>query len=247
MPSHSPNIQSAGFFYGVRALFQGIYLFWTHPRWWGWALLPTLAILFLAIATWKGVFILFQDVFEFRLTLSYILAYVVTLGSLYLLFPVLYESLGGLFFDGLTQRVYRDVLQKQITTPSFRVNFQYALRALGYSCRTLLLAIPLFFILLIPWVGILVWSVIFGYRFGISYLFSGGLMRGETIQETLLWARANRKAVAGFGISAFLILSYFPFIGLLFVPSFVVAAVCIREELHANDFKRQLLPKKEAK
>ena len=42
-------------------------------------------------------------------------------------------------------------------------------------------------------------------------------------------ARTHRKAVAGFGISAYLVLSFLPFIGLFFVPSFVVAAVLLRE------------------
>jgi uncharacterized protein involved in cysteine biosynthesis len=100
------------------------------------------------------------------------------------------------------------------------------------------MAIPLLFILLIPWIGILIWSIIFGYRFGVSYLFSSGLMRCEAFKDTCFWARSHRKVVAGFGISAYLILSVLPFIGLLFVPSFVVAAVCLREELsHLSTLK----------
>ena len=227
----SQTPQSIGFFYGIRALCRGIALFWTHPRWWGWALLPLIAILILAIAMWQGLFFLCQDVFEFGRVVSYTAAYVIMLGSLYLLFPVLYESLGGLFFDGLTAHVYRDIFQEKFESPTFRCSIQYTLYALRYSCCTLWMAIPLFFILLIPWIGILIWSIIFGYRFGVSYLFSSGLICGETFKETCLWARTYRKAVAGFGISAYLIISFLPFIGLLFVPCFAVAAVCLREEL----------------
>lgn len=231
MSANTPTHQGTGFFFGIRALFRGIVLFWTHPRWWGWALLPTLLIVALTISVWHGFFLLFTKVFELRLLLSQILAYVITLGGLYLLFPVLYEAFGGLFFDGITVRVYRDILQKPIISPPFRVGLRNTLQALGYSCCTLLLAIPLFFIWLIPWVGAIIWFVIFGYRFGVSYLFSGGLIRGEPTQETLSWARANRKAVAGFGFSAYLILTFFPIIGLFFVPCFVVAAVLLREGL----------------
>lgn len=230
MTSTSQTPQSLGFFYGIRALFRGIGLFWTHPRWWVWALLPSIAILFLTIAVWQGLFHLFHDCFEIRLFLSQGLAYVITLGGLYLFFPVLYETLGGLFFDGLTARVYRDILQKKFEPRPFWSSCQYTAQALWYSCCTLLMAIPLVFVLIIPWVGILIWSIIFGYRFGVSYLFSGGLMRGETVKETCLWARTHRKVLAGFGISAYLIISFLPLIGLLFVPCFVVAAVCIREE-----------------
>ena len=221
--------QTLGFFSGVRALLRGVRLFWTHPRWWGWALLPTVAILFLAGVTWKGVALLFQDVFGAPPVVTLVSAYIITLGSFYLLFPVLYEALGGLFFDGLTTRVYRDVFQKTVTSPTVRASLRYSLHALKYSGCTMLLAMVLFFIWLIPWVGGLLGCALFGYRFGVSYLFSSGLLRGETVQETLTWARTHRKAVAGFGISAYVVLLFFPFIGLFFVPSFVVAAVLLRE------------------
>ena len=231
MTTHTSTPPTPGFFYGIRALFRGIGLFWTHPRWWGWALLPTIAIIILSAFTWKGLVLLFHEVLELRPIVASCLSYVITLGGLYLLFPVLYEFLGGLFFDGLTARVYRDILQKTFEPRPFRSSVQYTLYALGYSCCTLLLSIPLLFIFLIPWVGIPLWSIIFGYRFGVSYLFSGGLMRGETAKETRAWASTHRKAIAGFGISAYLILSCFPIIGLLFVPCFVVAAVCVREHI----------------
>ena len=221
--------QASGFFSGVYALLRGVVLFWKHPRWWGWALLPTVAILFLAGMVWKGFALLFQNVFEWPAVATIIGAYVLTVGIFYLLFPVLYEALGGLFFDGLTVRVFRDVFQKEVVPPSFRESIRYSLHALKYSCCTILLAMMLFVIWMIPWVGVVLGSILFGYRFGVSYLFSGGLMRGETVKETLAWARTHRKAVAGFGISAYLMLSCFPFIGLFFVPSFVVAAVLLRE------------------
>ena len=221
--------QASGFFSGVYALLRGVVLFWKHPRWWGWALLPTVAILVLAGMVWKGLALLFQNVFEWPMVATLIGAYVLTVGIFYLLFPVLYEALGGLFFDGLTVRVYRDVFQKEVVPPSFRESICYSLHALKYSCCTVLLAMVLFVIWMIPWVGVVLGSILFGYRFGVSYLFSGGLMRGETVKETLAWARTHRKAVAGFGISAYLVLSCFPFIGLFFVPCFVVAAVLLRE------------------
>ena len=221
--------QASGFFSGVYALLRGVVLFWKHPRWWGWALLPTVAILVLAGMVWKGVVLLFQNVFEWPMVTTLIGAYVLTVGIFYLLFPMLYEALGGLFFDGLTVRVYRDVFQKEVLPPSFRESICYSLHSLKYSCCTVLLAMVLFVIWMIPWVGVVLGSILFGYRFGVSYLFSGGLMRGETVKETLAWARTHRKAVAGFGISAYLVLSCFPFIGLFFVPSFVVAAVLLRE------------------
>ena len=221
--------QASGFFSGVYALLRGVVLFWKHPRWWGWALLPTVAILFLASMVWQGFVLLFQNVFEWPVLATITGAYVLTVGIFYLLFPMLYEALGGLFFDGLTVRVYRDVFQKELVSPSFRESIRYSLHALKYSCGTILLAIVCLVIWIIPWVGVVLGSILLGYRFGVSYLFSGGLMRGETAKETLAWARTHRKAVAGFGISAYLVLSFFPFIGLFFVPSFVVAAVLLRE------------------
>ena len=63
-------------------------------------------------------------------------------------------------------------------------------------------------------------------------------MRGETVQQTLAWERTHRKAVAGFGISAYLVLSCFPFIGLFFVPSFVVAAVLLREGTQVGEITK---------
>lgn len=222
--SHCPS-----FWYGVRALFKGIYLFWTHPRWWLYTLIPTLLMILITIGVWKGLTYILHDVFEVRAFFAMAWAHLLTLGGLYLFFPVLYEALCGLCFDGLSARVYRDILKQTPPKISFWVNLYRSLPSLEYSCCTFLLALLLGVILIIPWVGYVIWTLIFGYRFGVSYLFSSGLMRNETVKETLVWARANRRTVAGFGISAYLILLLFPFIGLLFVPCFTIAAVFVRE------------------
>lgn len=221
--------QGPSFQRGLAALGEGIHLFFTHPRWWLTALLPTFAILLLTILAGWGLYEGFGALWDFQGIWGYCAAFLISITIFILLFPTLYECLGGLFFDGLSVRVYREILGIQAKEPPFFTGLIRSIPAIGYACCTLLLAIPFVFILLIPWVGPVIWTLLFGYRFGISYLFSGGLVQGETVKQTLTWAKANRKTVAGFGIPAYAILTFFPFIGLLFIPGFVVAAILLRD------------------
>lgn len=222
--------QGPSFRRGFAALGEGIHLFFTHPRWWFTALLPILAILLLTLLAGRGLYALFGALWDFQGVWGYCAAFLISLTLFILLFPTLYECLGGLFFDGLSVRVCREILGKPAKEPPFLTGLIRSLPAVGYACRTLLLAIPLLPILLVPIIGPLLWTVLFGYRFGVSYLFSGSLIRGEPIRETCLWARYNRSTIAGFGIPAYAVLTFFPFIGLLFIPGFVVAAILLRED-----------------
>lgn len=214
------------FLRGAAALGGGIAAFWARPRWWLCALPPAGMALVLAGGLGFALRVLAGALGWDGLWAS-VAAYGVAMVALFFSFATLYELFGGLFFDGLTARAGRALLGLEPRTPPFAVAVRRSLPAMGYACVTAALFLPALLLLLVPVVGWGVWVMWLGWRFGVSYLFSGGLVRGERVRDTLAWARAHRLAVAGFGIPAYLLLSL-PFVGVLFVPGFVVGAVLLR-------------------
>lgn len=214
------------FLRGLLALGGGIAAFWVRPRWWFCALPPAGLTLFLAWGLGVGLSMLASALGWEGFWVSFA-AYGVAAVALFFSFATLYEVLGGLFFDGLTARVGRELLGMEPHMPPFPEAVRRSLPAVGYACVTAALFLPALLLLLVPVVGWVLWVAVLGWRFGVSYLFSGGLVRGERACDTLAWARAHRLAVMGFGIPAYLLLSL-PFVGVLFVPGFVVGAVLLR-------------------
>ena len=224
------------FFEGVKALFQGISIFWSRPRWWGIAALPAVVLIAAGVGLYFGALALISFFTESEWAMWGGFLVLTILGIfLFTLFITLYELIGGLFFDSLTARTRYEFLGlPRRPKPTTRENLTCLRGSVRYACGTLLLLIPVGLLALIPYGHLLVFAFL-AWRFTVPYLFSNSLLRGETPRDALNWARAHRARTLGFAVAAYLLFAI-PYAGILVVPAIVVGAVLLREntEFHPS-------------
>ncbi len=233
---------------GAETLRRGVFVFYSSPRLWKYALIPMgllllgyAAALTLAICLagplanlllpepagageWLRIlYMIIRGIIHLGL-----IALVLLVGAL--LFSTLYEAIGSFFFDELVAR-YLENRRGGLPPPlSFRESllaFRTAmLFALGSMIRSVLALIPA---LLIPVIGILpaVWLV--GPRLGLSCLLPAAQLDRVSAAGLKRFAKKHRALLLGFG-GLVCLLQLVPFAGVLLLPGFTLGGAMLYEE-----------------
>ena len=139
----------------------------------------------------------------------------------------LYELFGWLFFDRMIEEFERArfgrVLPKKSAAFTMRFLRDSCLYGLGTLVWIVLTAIlGLFF----PVLGQAAAVAIIGWRLGVVYLAAAGYNDNRTLGEVRSLAARHRTAVAGFGITVYL-LTLIPFAPIFLLPGLVLGGVLL--------------------
>ncbi|MBO5900242.1 MAG: EI24 domain-containing protein, partial [Lentisphaeria bacterium] len=151
------------------------------------------------------------------------------------LLGVLYECFGGLFFDALIEKFsgkYYCILPEK---RDLRFDLDFMISSAGYGIKTLLLSLPLMLLSLVfPVVGQIIFVVVMGWRFGICYPVAAGYCRRKSFSESITLLKPYKYVVAGFGISAYILLMLLPLAVVLLLPGIVLGGVILFHEKCSN-------------
>lgn len=147
------------------------------------------------------------------------------------LLGVLYECFGGLFFDTLIEKFSYKRYGVTPVQKNLRFDVVFLLDSALYGIKTLLLSLPLALLCLVfPVGGQMIFAVIMGYRFGKSYPVAAGYCRNMSFRETSQRLESRTSVIAGFGITAYVILMLFPLAMIFLLPGIVLGGVILLQE-----------------
>lgn len=228
------------FLHGGSYIAKGWKAFYGDKRAWKFALFPFLIMfIFYAFAAW-GIFYLFRICSE-KLTaviqelpdwISWLGAVASGIISLFsFLFIILflaatictfYEFFGGLFFDSLTAYYEKKEFNTTPRAMTFRENLRYTWDSFCWGIRVVIIFCALFILSsLLPIVGPVLLIGIMGYFFGISYMICSANNNHVSIEQLKLICSQKLALVAGFGVTAYLLLSI-PFVAIFLLPALVL-------------------------
>ena len=247
------RIMLKDFVSGVNIFYRGVSAFYGDKSLWRYAALPFLctcaacAMLFYAaylagkwgagvVANWTS------GLPEYLAFLSGIASGAAVLAAFLIaaviaisLLGVLYECFGGLFFDALIEKFSGRYYGTTEVKRDFRFDLDFILASAGYGIKTLLLSLPLMLLaLLLPIAGQVIFVVVMGYRFGICYPAAAGYCRGKSFRESKQLLRPQKYVVAGFGISAYILLMLLPLSVIVLLPGIVLGGVILFQEKCSN-------------
>lgn len=236
------------FLKGTSLVFQGILFFYRTPSLWKYSAVP----LFLVLIFYVLIFYL-----SFRFALPWILDFLPdpanhTLWLRWLIYPLrwltaiscgtalllvsyqtlstLYEITGSLFFDAMIVEIEKTRYSHTAVPLSFRQNLAGALQSVGYSIGTLLITIILLPLgLLIPVIGVVLMTLVLGWRQGQTYIFSSGFNRGYSLPEIRRIAEKRKMLLLGFGTTIYL-LYLIPVAAIPLIPGYIVSGVLLFNE-----------------
>ncbi len=235
-------------FSGAGTLLRGVAVFYRSPRFWRYGLAPMLLVLALYGmllwvtigwllpmlvgclpepeawgAAWKWLLLTLR-------VLGYLLGVVTLTAAGLAFFSTLFEAFGALFFDALVVRFEREELKNPVTEPNWRESLRLLPGALWFSVLTMawtLLLLPV--TLLVPVVGFLPSAAVVGYRLGTGYLFSSLFARRLAVSQLRPRLAGNRRALFGFGVTAYLLL-LIPFSAVFLLPGFALGGALFYHE-----------------
>ena len=229
------------FFCGISYIFSGCRKFYSDNRYWKYTIIPLLCMaLFYAFLFWAIIYFfnlgerqivefLYRWLPEFLHKLIYIVKYVMqfaTVATIVILLnttiSAVYWISGGLFFDYLVE--YHEKKEFGIIPAPFSLLkiLRYAFSSLTFGLSSTF-KIFIFFILslIFPIIGQILLIIATGYTLGISCMISSANNSGLTIAKLQKAASKRKFAVAGFGITTY-ILTMIPFAVLFLLPGLVI-------------------------
>ncbi len=227
---------------GVSALFRGFKLFLTRPRYWHYVLWP---LFFSFILYVLGFWLYFEYLHpllmrllpepaaypEWSRCLVYPLRWLVNIsiflfGVMLTLLTVtaMYFALSAPFFDRMTLKMEKDCFAFSPPALNSRQSICYfgksILNASILNLKTLFWAIVLFPLsFFVPYAGVIVYSFVVGYFFGLSFLLYSAEHRAMSRAEFKQSLNGKRMKVLGFGAATYFLL----FIPLLAIPLLPIA------------------------
>ena len=229
------------FFCGISYIFSGCRKFYSDTRYWKYTIIPFLCMaLFYALLFWAIIY--FSNLGEKQIVeflcrwlpeslhklisiVKYVMQFVRIATIIILLtttISAVYGIFGGLFFDYLVE--YHEKKEFGIVPASFSL-----LKMLRYAFSSLIFGIKstfkifIFFIisLIFPLIGQILLIIVTGYILSISCMISSANNSGLTIAKLQKAASKRKFAVAGFGITAYLLM-LIPFAALFLLPGLVI-------------------------
>lgn len=240
--SKAPRVILKDFSIGVSALFKGLKLFLTQPRYWHYVLWPMLfSVILYVLGFWLYFEYLHPSLMgllpepaaypEWSKWLIYPLLWLVNIsvflfGIMLTLLTVtaMYFALSTPFFDRMTLQMEKDCFA--FTPPA--LNSRQAVSYFGKSIlnasilnlKTLFWAIILFPVsFFVPYAGVIIYSLVLGYFFGLSFLLYSAEHRAMNRADFKQSLNGNRMKVLGFGTATYFLL----FIPLLAIPLLPIA------------------------
>lgn len=234
------------FLTGSGYVFRGCRQFYGDRTAWKYCILPVGLLLVFYIFLYAGVFcvtgILVERVIascerlpEYLAWLEVCIRWGIWLGSSLAFFFLLagtvttmYELLGGLFFDGLTDYYERKTFHTEPAENGWRAQLNLTVSAAFYAFRTLVFLFLLLPVnLFLPLLGQVLTVVIMGYCLGVSSMMSSAGRNGIRMADLRRAARKRRVVVMGFGATAYLLL-LIPFVTLFLLPGLVIGGAEMR-------------------
>ena len=242
--------QPSTFAAGARCVFRGLRLYYSQRRYWRYGLLPMVFVAILyaiwigALWWWLGPTLagflpdpegaansFFATLWTVLQTMVFWSVLLVGILLMLLVVSMVYEAVGGLFFDELVIRVEQDLYGRTAPALSLKENIYATLRGLRLALGTLLISLILFLPgWLIPVVGPALLAVILGYRLALSYLLSPASTRNWTLRQVRRKAARKRWAVLGFGIVGYALL-LIPFSAIFVLPPLSVGGAMLFNEV----------------
>jgi CysZ protein len=154
-------------------------------------------------------------------------------------FATLATLVGQPFYERICDRVERRLGAPPPLTGAgwWRTLPRATLESLGLLALTLLCAVPVFLLGVLPLVGQtvapVVGAVVSGFFLAIELLAIPLQRRGLTLAERLRWVWGHREVAVGFGVAAFL-LFLVPLMNVLAMPAAVVGGTLLVRGLHGQ-------------
>ena len=234
------------FLTGAGYVFRGCRSFYSDRSAWKYSLWPLATLLVFYVLLYAGVYIFTgflvdramgacRRLPEYLAWLDVCIRWGIRLGSIAVYFTLLagtalmvYELLGGLFFDGLTDHYERKTFHTEPVAIGWKANVHFMLSAIYFAVRTMVILVILqVFSIFFPVIGPVLTVLIMGYFFGISSMMGSANRNGIRMAELRRIARKKKAAVTGFGATAYVLL-LFPLITIFLLPGLVIGGSELR-------------------
>ena len=237
------------FLTGAGYVFRGCCSFYSDRSAWKYSLWPLVLLLVFYVLFYAGVYVftgflvdramgICRRLPEYLAWLEGCIRWGIWLGSTAVCFFLLagtaimvYELLGSLFFDGLTDHYERKTFHTEPAVIGWKENVRFMFSAVCFAVRTLVILMVLqVFNLFFPVIGPVLNVLIMGYFFGISGMMGSASRNGIRLKDLRCLARKRKAAVTGFGATAYVLL-LFPLITIFLLPGLVIGGseLCCRE------------------
>ncbi len=248
------------FLCGISYIFSGCRKFYSDIRYWKYTIIPLLCMaLFYTFLFWAVIsffnlgekyiigFIYRMPEFvhgivpavKFIMQFAGIAIIIILLSTT---ISAVYSICGGLFFDFLVEFHEKKEFGIRSVPFNFFKMISYAFSSLAFGIKsTLKIFIFFIFSLIFPLIGQILLIIVTGYTLSISCMIASANNSGFTISKLRKIAAKKKFAVAGFGISAY-ILMMIPFAALFLLPGLVLGG----SELFNRELKLFIETKKKS-
>ena len=146
-----------------------------------------------------------------------------------------YEVMGGIFFDSLTDHYEKKTFHTVAADTGWQEKFRFTVAAALYALRTLVFLVLLLPVnLFLPVLGQVLTVAVMGYCLGVSGMISSAGRNGLQMAELRSAARKRKAVVTGFGATAYVLLMI-PFVTLLLLPGLVIGGAEMRCRVFAEE------------